>query len=201
MRARGLVLIDGEYYYFNPNGVMYADKTTYIGANDYGFAKGYYTFQADGTMFIPDLINGKREIIKKDGKLYFTIDGVVMKNGLNELDGEYYYSKPDGTLVVGAMYWVNQKNDLIGEPNGYYNFDAEGKLIKTGFVHGADGNTFYYIDCVRARGLVLIDGDYYFFNPNGVMYANRSSWIGGDNPYGIKGGTYKFDAEGKMILN
>jgi glucan-binding YG repeat protein len=178
---------------------MYTDKTTYIGANDYGLDKGYYTFQVDGTMYIPDLVNGKKAIISEGNKLYFTIDGVVMRNGLNELDGEYYYSKPDGALVVDAMYWVNQKNDLIGEPNGYYNFDSEGKLIKTGFVHGADGYTFYYIDCVRARGLVKIGDDYYYFNPNGLMYTDKTTWVSANNPYGLKGANYYFDKEGKMV--
>ena len=151
-------------------------------------------------MFIPDLENGVKKIISENGNLYFTIDGVKMKNGLNELDGEYYYAKSDGRLAVDQITWVSQKNGLIGEPNGYYRFDAEGKLVKTGFVTGADGYTFYYDNLVRARGFTKIGDDYYFFNvSSGMMYADKTMYVGA-NDYGFTPGTYYFGEDGKMII-
>ena len=39
---------------------------------------------------------------------------------------------------------------------GYYNVDADGKMIKSGFVKGGDGYTYYYNDLVRAKGFTKI---------------------------------------------
>ena len=180
---------------------MYVNATMWVGgSNGYGFASGYYDFLADGKMYIPDP-NGPKAIISEGGYLYFTIDGVKQKNGLNELDGEYYYAQTNGRLVTNATVWVNQLNGLLDGKNAYYAFDAEGKLIKTGFVTGG-GYTYYYNNGVRATGFTKIGDDYYIFNTaSGKMYKDANMYVAGSNPYGIKGGTYYFDEEGKMVIN
>ena len=143
----------------------------------------------------PDLENGKKEIINENGNLYFTVDGVKMTNGLYELNGEYYFAKYSGKLAVNETAYVETK--LLSE-TGWYAFDAEGKLIKTGFVNGGDGYTYYYADGVRAKGFMKIGDDYYIFNKaSGKMYKDANMWVGA-NEYGIKDGMYYFDADGKM---
>jgi glucan-binding YG repeat protein len=201
VRAKGFTKIGDDYYFFNAgSGTMYKDTNLWVGGdNQYGVASGSYYFQQDGTMFIPDLINGKKEIISKDGKLYFTIDGVTMKSGLYELDGEYYHAGSTGALAVSTTIWVSQDNDLLTNSNGYYAFDAEGKLIKTGFVTGG-GYTYYYENAVRMKGFIKIGDDYYFLNASsGSMYKDKSMWVGGNNAYGIPSGSYYFGADGKMV--
>ena len=124
-----------------------------------------------------------------------------MTNGLNELDGEYYYAKADGKLVTGATIWVSNKNGLIPEKGNWYAFDAEGRLIQTGFVSDEDGYTYYYKNNVLALGFTKISDDYYIFNTySGKMYKDAKMWVG-DNAYGIEGGMYYFDANGKMAQN
>ena len=79
---------------------MCVSATLWVGGdNAYGLAAGYYDFMADGKMYVPDP-NGPKAIVSEGGSLYFTVDGVKQKNGLNELDGEYYYAQSNGKLVV-----------------------------------------------------------------------------------------------------
>ena len=124
-----------------------------------------------------------------------------MTNGLNTLDGEYYYANTNGQLAVNQTIWVSQKNDLISEKGNWYAFDKDGKMIKTGFVNGGDGYTYYYDDTVLALGFTKIGDDYYIFNTySGKMYKDAKMWVG-NNDYGIVGGSYYFDSEGRMTTN
>ena len=201
--AKGFVKIENDYYIFNAaSGKMYKDATMWVGGNDYGIEGGMYYFGVDGKMVLPDLENGVKKIVnKEDGNLYFTIDGAYMYNGLYELDGDYYYAKPNGTLAVAETTWVSNKNGLIPEKGNWYAFDAKGKLIQTGFVTGGDGYTYYYENNVLALGFTKISDDYYIFNTySGKMYKDATMWVG-DNAYGIEGGMYYFDANGKMAQN
>ena len=201
VRAKGFTKIGEDYYFFNAgNGKMQCNATLWVsGNNPYGIASGYYTFQEDGTMYIPDP-NGEKKIIEQDGKLYFTIDGVKQTNGLNELDGEYYYANSNGVLAVNTTIWISSFNNLIAPGDGYFAFDENGRLIKTGFVTGG-GDTYYYDNLVRVKGFTKIGEDYYFFNAgSGKMQCNKPLWVSGSNPYGIKSGTYYFGEDGKMII-
>ena len=195
VRAKGLTKIGEDYYFFNAgSGMMYKDANMWVPANSYGVEPGMHYFDADGKMFVPDTVNGKRATVAENGKLYFTIDGVKMVNGLYELDGAYYFARYDGTLVTNGSAYV-ETTELSG--NGWYGFGADGKLIMTGFVTG-NGKTYYYADGVRAKGLTKIGEDYYFFNAgSGMMYKDANMWVPA-NSYGVEPGMHYFDAEGKM---
>ena len=151
-------------------------------------------------MVVPDLEKGVKKIVEVDGKLYFTIDGARMKNGLYELDGEYYYVNYDGTLAVKCSAYVSVSESIESlDKDGWYGFDADGKLIMTGFVTGGDDYTYYYNNGKRAKGFTKIGDDFYLFNGNsGKMYKNANMWVAGNNDYGFVGGMYYFDANGKM---
>ena len=201
--AKGFVKIENDYYIFNAaSGKMYKDATMWVGGNDYGIEGGMYYFGADGKMALPDLENGVKKIVnKEDGNLYFTVDGAYMYNGLYELDGDYYYAKPNGTLAVAETTWVSNKNGLIPEKGNWYAFDAVGRLIQTGFVTDKDGYTYYYEKNVLALGFTKIGDDYYIFNTySGKMYRDAKMWVP-NNDYGIAGGMYYFNADGKMAQN
>ena len=87
---KGFAKIGDDYYIFNSySGKMYKDATMWVNDNPYGIKGGMHYFDADGKMSVPDIENGKKAIVEKDGKLYFTIDGAYMTSGLYELDGEY----------------------------------------------------------------------------------------------------------------
>ena len=193
--AKGLTKIGEDYYFFNAaSGLMYKDANMWVPANSYGVEPGMHYFDAEGKMFVPDTVNGKRAIVAENGKLYFTIDGVKMVNGLYELDGAYYFARYDGTLVTNGSAYA-ETTELSG--NGWYGFGADGKLIMTGFVTG-NGKTYYYADGVRAKGLTKIGEDYYFFNAgSGMMYKDANMWVPA-NSYGVEPGMHYFGAEGRM---
>ena len=176
--------------------MMYKDANMWVPANDYGVEPGMHYFDAEGKMFVPDTVNGKREIVAENGTLYFTIDGVKMVNGLYELDGAYYFARYDGTLVTSGSAYV-ETNLFSGK--GWYGFGADGKLIKAGFVTG-DGKTFYYADGVRAKGFTEIENSYYIFNAHsGMMYKDANMWVLA-NDYGVEPGIHYFGADGKMAV-
>ena len=193
--AKGLTKIGEDYYFFNAaSGLMYKDANMWVPANDYGVEPGMHYFDAEGKMFVPNVETGVKKIVAENGKLYFTIDGVKMANGLYELDGAYYFAWYDGTLVTNGSAYA-ETTELSG--NGWYGFGADGKLIMTGFVTG-NGKTYYYADGVRAKGLTKIGEDYYFFNAgSGMMYKDANMWVPA-NSYGVEPGMHYFGADGKM---
>ena len=201
VRAKGFTKIGEDCYFFNTaSGKLYKDTTLWVGANEeYGIKGGMYYFGADGKMVMPtepDLVNGKKEIVSENGKLYFTIDGARMYNSLYELNGDYYFAKYSGELAVNEAVYAET---TLVDGNGWYAFDEDGKLIKTGFVTGGDGYTYYYDNGVRAKGFTKIGDDYYIFNAvSGKMYKAANMWVAGENPYGIEGGMHDFGTDGKM---
>ena len=197
VKAKGFTKVGEDYYFFNQGSGSMMTGTLWIsGSNAYGVAEGYYTFMADGKMYIPDP-NGAKAIVERNGSLYFTIDGVDQKNGLNELDGEYYYATSSGKLAVSTNMWLSSFNDLIAPGAGWFAFDADGRLVKTGFAAGG-GYTYYYIDLVRAKGLTKIGEDFYFFNKGSGSMMTGNLWID-SNAYGVSVGTHTFGADGKMV--
>ena len=47
--------------------------------------------------------------------------------GLFQLDGNYYYARSSGQLVVDRVYWITKTNDLL--PAANYQFDTSGKML------------------------------------------------------------------------
>ena len=198
--VKGFTKIGKDYYFFNArSGKLYKDATMWVPANSYGIEPGMYYFGVGGKMVVPDLEKGVKKIVAVDGKLYFTIDGARMKNGLYELDGEYYYVNYDGTLAVKCSAYVSVSESIESlDKDGWYGFGADGKLVKTGFVTGGDDYTYYYNNGKRAKGFTKIGEDFYLFNGNsGKMYKSADMWVPA-NDYGVEGGMHHFNADGKM---
>ena len=195
IRAKGFTKIGNDYYIFNAtSGMMYKDANMWVGDNPYGIEGGMYYFNETGKMVLPDIENGKKQIVEKGGKLYLMIDKSLAPEGLYEIDGEYYYAQTDGTLAVDKDIYATTK---LLDGTGWYRFGADGKLIKNGFAD-CGGFTFYFTDGIRAKGFTKIGDDYYIFNTySGKMYKNANMWVG-SNDYGIKGGLHYFGEDGKM---
>ena len=195
-RAKGFTKIGEDYYIFNTySGKMYKDANMWVGDNQYGIEGGMYYFDETGKMVLPDVENGEKRIVEKDGKLYLMIDKSLAPEGLYEVDGEYYYAQTNGLLAVDKAIYAT--TELL-DGTGWYRFGADGKLIKNGFAD-CGGFTFYFTDGKRAKGFTKIGEDYYIFNAySGKMYKNADMWVSGENEYGIEGGLHYFDETGKM---
>ena len=154
---------------------------------------GYY-FDENGVIFHDEQFqNG---IVEEGGVKYYYIDGIRAHMGMFRLDGNYYYAKADGALIVNQTCHCRRMGDS-GLPEGTYSFDADGKL-KNGIVAEND-SLYYYKDGVRYyAGLIEIDGSYYYVRTSGEVVHGRNYWITKTN--GLMGErSYQFAEDGKMI--
>ena len=153
---------------------------------------GYY-FDENGVIFHDEQFqNG---IVEEGGVKYYYIDGIRAHMGMFRLDGNYYYAKADGALIVSQTCHCRRMGDS-GLPEGTYSFDADGKL-KNGIVAEND-SLYYYKDGVRYyAGLIEIDGSYYYVRTSGEVVHGRSHWITKTNGL-MSERSYTFDDNGRM---
>ena len=209
-----IVLDSGEvnYYYFGEDGKAYkatAEQKYFVVKKNNGLElpEGInYEFGADGVIrhFDDTSINGIYNDTASDN-YYYCIDGVIIANGLMQIDGNYYYARTStGAFVTNQSYWITKTNGLLDE--GIYQFDEKGKIIfpeegekKDGIVE-ENGSLYYYVDGVlTGAGLIQIDGDYYYVKTStGEVVHGRSYWITATNEL-LPSGVYTFADDGKMV--
>ncbi|MBQ7123826.1 MAG: InlB B-repeat-containing protein, partial [Oscillospiraceae bacterium] len=208
----GLVSAGGEYYYFCAGRTMVTGDYHITRTNgiifDNGAAaveKGVYTFGADGKLIRYD---GITEI---DGTLYHY--DRYRKNvgaGLIMIDGNFYYVRTSGALVVNTKYWVEKVNEFDYISVGSYEFDENGVMQitvteKSG-VYAEEGAYYYYENGVRTyKGLIRYsDGKNY---NNDIIYVTSSGMLATGNYYVaadnglIEPGYFLFDEFGRLTRN
>ena len=119
----------------------------------------------------------------------------------------YYYFGEDGKAVKDGTFKV-EKNNGERLPAYNYNFGPDGVIehdadtSKNGVCEG-DGSVFYYIDGVKVgEGLVFIDGSYYYARTSTAeIVRDRMYNVVKTNGLPIAPGEYRFDADGKLMLN
>ena len=153
---------------------------------------GYY-FDENGVIFHDEQFqNG---IVEEGGVKYYYIDGIRAHMGMFRLDGNYYYAKADGALIVSQTCHCRRMGDS-GLPEGTYSFDADGKL-KNGIVAENDSLYYYLNGALHYAGLIEIDGSYYYVRTSGEVVHGRNYWITKTN--GLMGErSYTFDDNGRM---
>ena len=152
VEGAGLVLLDGDYYYFRTStSTAVKGRTYWITLTNGLLPVGQYVFDETGKMIDPPAVDPtpdpdpepeptpdpnpnpeepevKNGIVEEDGSLYYYVDGVRTGVGLIQIDGNYYYAKTsNGELVHGRTYWITLTNGLL--PAGEYAFDETGKMI------------------------------------------------------------------------
>jgi hypothetical protein len=208
----GLVEWQGNFYYVNEGGKIVRNMRKYVNkTNDLTFPNGdavprdYFYFDAEGKMIV-------KQGIADDT---FYINGISVKPyyGLVEWQGSFYYVDAQGTnakIVKSMRKYVRNTNGLTfadGTPIsvGYYEFDAEGKMIvKQGF-----HDDQYYVNGIPLPayyGLIEVDGYFYYLNDNGKPVKNMRKYVNKTNGLTFADGTaipkdyFYFDAEGKMVI-
>ena len=200
-----------NYYYFGADGKAYkatAETREYVVAKNNGYALpegNHYSFDENGVIVhFAGCPNGIYHDETTDN-YYYCVDGVIIANGLMQIDGDYYYARTStGAFVRNQSYWVSKTNDLLEE--GIYNFDNEGRIVfpeeqekKNGIV-SENGSLYYYVDGVlTGAGLIQLNGDYYYVKTStGEVIHGKSYWVTATNGL-MPVGKYTFDADGKMI--
>ena len=187
------VQVGEDYYYLFPYGPR-AEGISRTRDLTYSYW-GTFIFTDDG-VFLKDQ-NGFYET--EDGT-YWTKDGEILTYpGLIEYEGNNYYFKSSNKLVTDCDYYVSKTNGLIKA--GTYHFDEKGILQLYNGIVDIDGILYYYVDGVKTyAGLIEIDGDYYYVRSNCQLAVDCSYYVSKNNDLKPVG-TYKFDKDGKMIID
>ena len=192
----GLIKKGDDYYYIKSDGMVVMDRDYEITRTNGLLPAGVYHFEADGKI---RLLNG---IVEENGKLWYYVNSKRTYAGLILIDGNYYYVRSDGEVVANRTYWTTRTNGLM--PEGNYTFDADGKMIvpepeKLNGIVKENNKLWYYEDGKRVyKGLIQIDGDYYYVRSGGEVVTDRTYWITRTNGL-MPEGNYAFDADGKMV--
>ena len=154
--------INGSYYGFDYNGIMYADA--YFSLWDLeSQCSIYYRAKSDGSLYVNEWYTSEYEnpyYYGEEGKAY---------TGLQEVDGTLYYFSGSGesyrnqsvTTETGENYYCDTNGKAIKvESNGWFEADGKYSYVK-------DGK--FLNNCVEKIG-----DAYYGFNYNGIMYADSS---------------------------
>ena len=199
-----------NYYYFGKDGKACkanADTKEYTVEknNGYKLPEGNnYRFDKSGV--IEHFVGCPNGIYYDEAttSYYYCVDGVIIANGLMEIDGSYYYARTStGAFVRNQTYWVTKTNGLLTEGN--YTFDNKGKIVfsvepekKNGIVE-ENGSLYYYVDGVlTGAGLIKIGDDYYYVKTSsGEVVHGRRYWITVTNRL-LPAGIYNFDKHGRM---
>ena len=191
----GLIKIDEDYYYVRSNGQLVVDTTYWITLTNGLLPAAKYTFDENGKILVEKVKNG---IVRTNGILYYYVNGMRTNAGLVKVDGYYYYARTNGRLVVDCEYWITKTNGLL--PAATYKFDANGRIILKNGIVDENGTLYYYVDGVRTyAGLIKIDGAYYYVRSNGQVVVNSTYWVTKTNGL-LTAKSYKFGADGKMII-
>lgn len=149
----------------------------------------------------PSDITLKNGIYTEDGVMYYYENDKKTDAGLIRIDGSYYYVDSSCKIMTGK-HKIEKTNDIL--PAGTYEFDEDGKLligntIKNG-IYTENGVMYYYQDNKKTNaGLVQIGDDYYYIDSSckvafGSINVTKTNGL-------MPAGTYKFDEDGKMIID
>lgn len=184
----GLYEVNGSYYNATWGGVVrigeyYADST-YC-----DLPIGTYISGTDGK-----LISGIYEI---DGVKCLFSNGQIAKEGLYQIDGEYYVCNWHGEIRTNGTYYVSYSYcDLPANRN--YTFGTDGKMYNG--VEDIDGTLYLYINGTTATyGLYKIDGEYYYSYWGGKLVTNCTCYVPADGVYADISMTYRFDEYGRLV--
>ena len=183
----GLIKFNGDYYFAAYKGELVRGKVYHAYKTSCDLPKGSYEFGADGKML--------QGMIERDGKLYYYENGQGVEKGLFELDGDYYFAAYKGELVRNKVY--NAYKTSCDLPKGSYEFGSDGKMLQG--IIAKDGKLYYYENGQNTeRGLINIDGDYYFAAYKGELVCGKvyKAYL---TSCDLPTGSYEFGVDGKML--
>ena len=184
------------HYYFIYDGHKYAKDVKLYLTDKFTagteLTPGYYYFDENGKM---DDKSGPAD----DG--YFYLNGVRQNcYQLIKWEDNYYFVYDSHKYAKNVkLYLTEQFTNGTDLTPGYYNFDAQGRIVRK---NGPDADGYFYINGIRQNAYKLVEfEDNYYFIYDGHKYAKNTTLYLGEqftNGTGFEPGYYTFDAEGKL---
>ncbi|MBR5616939.1 MAG: discoidin domain-containing protein [Oscillospiraceae bacterium] len=206
-KAYQLVEFNGDIYFIYDGHNIAKNCTLYLGekfvsgktfaGTDRAIQPGYYTFDADGKLIVPEIKNGV-----VDDYLYIN-DVKMTRYQLVNFGGNYYFVNDNDKVAKNCrLYLSNNYVDAADLPEGLYEFDAEGKMI---FKNGVEDDYLYVNGIKQTRyQLVEFEGNYYFINDGDKIAKNCKLYLSETyvDAAELPAGYYVFDEQGRMqIMN
>ena len=186
--------IDGRWYYFSPEGNLQKGAVLYDGK--------LYLCAPDGS-YVRTMKNGWMDW---SGTRYYVEEGSVLRNGVYNIDGTYYYFDYDGRLgrntSWNSMLFGSDGARLGGGwhtiGNAKYYVDAD----TSSYVHSTereiDGKTYYFDGSGRVVTGTLKRGDFvYEYGSDGAFISKKAI----DNGWTLVDGSYYYYRDGKPVTN
>ncbi len=217
MVGNGLTKVGENYIYVRTNGELVVNYEYYVPANDLNVVHGMYMFDENGFMVNP-VPTTKNGVYFENGAWYCYVDGVKAYNlGLTSFEGTWYgadgeklfeddvwiYVRSNGALATGAYYVTTVNHpDAPVDAGTKCQFNEYGILVEdlNGIV--SENNSLYYYEnnsIAYNKGVIEIDGDYYYVKSNGEVVNNREYWITNVGDSGVIAKAYTFDENGVML--
>ena len=152
------------YYGFDNTGAMYSD-TEFPLWNESIERMDFYRARKDGSLYVNEWYENQYD------RFYYG-EGGKAAYGFLVIDGKKYYFWEGGSIRVNVAFTVDGKNYYCYEDGSIIELDKDGwNKVGEEYLYIEDGELL--TDCIA-----LIDGSYYAFAGNGVLYRNMnfSKW-------------------------
>ena len=180
--------IDGNYYGFDENGIMYVNQSFNMYKSDNGvdYVMACYRAKEDGSLYVNEWYTNQL------GNHYYYGQKGEGYSGLHEVDGKTYYFSWGKVCT----------NQCVSENGKSYYCDPEGSVSDiSGDGWHQVGDYYFYIKNGQylSNTVEKIGESYYGFDSRGVMYANRdfSIW----NFESQMSSDYRAKEDGRLYAN
>ena len=197
MVQKGVIYIEGSFYYADSNGILAkntvvnvkeSEKNGYL--SDCG--DSFYSFDADGKLTVTGFVtlNGVTR--------YY--NNTVLTTGFTRIGTDYYYFDSNGNMAVNANRTVGSNS--YGIPEGSYYFLADGKMYLEALadfsVIEEDGEFYLYTDGEIAQAGMYYNGtDYYYVKSDGRLACDETIYTYYSET--LPKAYYRFEADCKMM--
>lgn len=180
--------IDGNYYGFDENGILYVNQSFNMYKSDNGvdYVMACYRAKEDGSLYVNEWYTNQL------GNHYYYGQKGEGYSGLHEVDGKNYYFSWGKVCT----------NQCVSENGKSYYCDPEGSVSDiSGDGWHQVGDYYFYIKNGQhlSNTVEKIGNSYYGFDYRGVMYANRdfSIW----NFESQMSSDYRAKEDGRLYAN
>lgn len=185
---QGWYLLNGSWYYIDPDTTEYVTGEKNIGGKE-------YYFDYDGIMQTGEIeIDGELRVYGQQGNL-ISRQSIDKLNGWKLFGGRYYYYKNGSPYTgwVGNYYVEGGRMLTDAVRDGYYVNDKGVWVNKQGWISRNHGDSYYYIKQngrVADDEWVLVNGSWYYFD---------GYWMVNDCIQKISGKNYLFAPSGRLL--